>query len=82
MNIDGIDIDRIVREIVNRLRDEIAVLPTAEFVLDARVVTMEEVRGKLEGVQQLKLRSHAIVTPSVRDELSDRNITLVRAPAE
>jgi hypothetical protein len=80
MDLTNIDIDRIVREIVARLRAEMEAQPVDELSLDTRVVTMTEVKGKLDGIRQLKIGLRAIVTPSVRDELNDKKITLVRAP--
>ena len=83
MNLETLDIDRIVREIVRRLRAEIEVQPAATaLTLDARVVTLSHLEGKLDGVRQLMVRSQAILTPSVRDELTDKKIELIRAPAE
>lgn len=48
------------------------------------VVTMAELSGRLDGVRRLVVRPQAVITPSVRDELNRRNVTLVRdagAPA-
>jgi hypothetical protein len=85
MNSETLDIDRIVREIVSRLRAELTEMgaevteqPTTVLTLAAQVVTMAEIRGKLKGVTQLKLEPRAIVTPSVRDELNDHKIEIVR----
>jgi len=82
MNIETLDIDRIVREIVSRLRAEIEVQPLAALTLDARVITMSELSGKLDGVRQLVVPCRAILTPSARDELVAKKIKIVRAPAE
>lgn len=82
MNFETLDIDRIVREIVSRLRAEMEVQPVAALTVDTRVITLSELDGKLEGVRQLMVRSRAILTPSVRDELSAKKIEIVRAPAE
>ncbi|MEZ6069336.1 MAG: hypothetical protein R3C10_03485 [Pirellulales bacterium] len=49
------------------------------LTIDARVVSLVDVNGRLAGVEQLTVRPSAIVTPAVRDELRDRDIRLVRA---
>jgi len=77
-----LDIDRIVCEIVRRLRAEMEDQPVAALTLDGRVITMSELKGKLEGVRQLIVQCRAILTPSVRDELREKKIEIVRAPAE
>ncbi len=82
MNFETLDIDRIVREIVSRLRAEMETQPVAALTVDARVITMSELEGKLGGVRQLRVRSRALLTPSVRDELTTKKIEIVRAPAE
>lgn len=82
MNNKSLDIDRIVREIVERLRAELEVQPVATLTLETRVVTMAELKGKLCGVQQLVLKPCAIITPSARDELREKKIEIIRDPAE
>ena len=84
MNLETLDIDRIVREIVRRLRAEMNVQPAAAvaLTLDTRVITLSHLEGKLDGVRQLRVCSRAILTPSVRDELTDKKIEIVRAPNE
>ena len=79
MNLDELDIERIVQEVVRRLRGEVTTYSTAVLTIDANVVTMAELHGKLDGVQQLRIGTQAIVTPLVRDELNDRKIKIVRA---
>ena len=82
MNLESLDIDRIVREIVERLRAELEVKPTAVLSLDSHVITMHDLRDKLNGVQQLVIKPNAIVTPLVRDELKEKNIEIVRSNIE
>ncbi|NQT37070.1 MAG: hypothetical protein HQ581_06250 [Planctomycetes bacterium] len=48
------------------------------LILAARVVTMKDIAGRLGGVQRLVVLPEAVVTPSVCDELRDRDVTLVR----
>ena len=80
MNLETLDIERIVREVVSRLRAEMSEQSSAVLTLDARVVTMNELNGKLNGIQKLQVDAKAILTPSVRDELNDKNIELIRVP--
>ena len=82
MNTEPLDIDRIVREIVGRLRAEVEGQHAATLVVDARVVTLEQLDGKLEGVKKVVLGSKAVVTPAARDELAAKNITVVQQTAE
>ncbi len=49
-----------------------------ELSLDARLITLAEVAGRLEGVRRIVVSPQAIVTPSVRDELRRRNVALAR----
>lgn len=51
----------------------------AELVLGERLVTLETLRNRLKGVTSVQVSSKAIVTPAVRDELKDRNISLTVA---
>ena len=74
-----VDIEKIVREIVHRLRAEMTAPSSGStLTLEAGVITMVELRGQLEGVQKLIVKPCAVVTPLVRDELTDRNIELIR----
>ena len=81
MNNQPIDIDRIVREIVDRLRAELD-RPVATLTLDSRVVTMADLEGKLDGVRQFVLGPNTIITPLARDELKEKKIEITRAPTE
>ncbi len=47
-----------------------------DLVIDARIVTMESIVGRLNGAKQLVVAPGALVTPSVRDELRRRGIEL------
>ncbi len=83
MNLETLDIDRIVREIVRRLRAEMEVQPAATaLTLDAQVITLSALEGKLEGIRQLMVCPRAILTPSVRDELRSKKIEIVRTTNE
>ena len=48
-----------------------------ELVVLSHVVTMTELEGRLDTVQRLVVPPQAVVTPSVRDELARKNVTLV-----
>jgi hypothetical protein len=77
------DVERIVLEVIRRLGlqgSPQAVAPTtgSELILTDPVITTRSVEGKLTGVARLVVTQRAVVTPSVRDELSDRQIELVR----
>lgn len=50
--------------------------PPGDLVVNARVVTMTEVTGRLAGTRRLVVSRDAIVTPAVRDELIRRGINL------
>jgi hypothetical protein len=47
-----------------------------ELVIEARIVTMAEVSGRLGAVRRVVVTRDALVTPAVRDDLLRRNITL------
>jgi ribose 5-phosphate isomerase RpiB len=53
-----------------------------EVKVDARVVTMADVVGRLQAVRRLVVAQQAIVTPAVQDELRRRNVVLVRVAKE
>lgn len=42
-----------------------------------KVVSTETLRGKLNNIKTLRVKPKTIVTPAARDELRDRNITIV-----
>ena len=86
------DIERIVSEVVRRLRQEGVTVQsqedneaecTAEGItrtctLNEHVISMDSIYGKLENVQQLIVGPRAVVTPAVVDALRERKITLER----
>ena len=45
--------------------------------LTERVVSLDSIRGRLEGIEQIAVRRGAVVTPSVRDELHKHSVKLV-----
>ena len=49
-----------------------------ELGLTERLVTLETLRDRLQGVKRLTVGKKAIVTPAVRDELKKKKIELIR----
>ncbi len=47
-----------------------------DLVLDRRVVTTDDIAGRLDSVRRVVVRRNAVVTPAVRDELLRRGIAL------
>lgn len=81
-------IERIVREVIARLRESDAtteaeqVRPTAgdsanDVVIPQRVVTLETLKNKLNGAKRVVVPTGAVITPAVRDELRERNVAIV-----
>jgi len=93
-----LDMERIVREVLAELQRvgqsappaAPSSAPTGEdgrsadggLRLDARVVTIEQIAGRLSGVRRVRVAPQAIVTPAVRDELQRRGIALEYAQEE
>jgi hypothetical protein len=50
-----------------------------ELYVAAKLVTMTELAGRLQGVRRVRVSPQAIVTPAARDELLRRNVDLVRS---
>ncbi|MAV37521.1 MAG: hypothetical protein CMJ59_18935 [Planctomycetaceae bacterium] len=80
-------IETIVAEVVRRLLAKgigvsaVDVTGKCDLQLDDSVVALATLSGRLDGVSRLVVKTDAVVTPSVRDELRQRNIALVRHPA-
>jgi hypothetical protein len=53
----------------------------AELILCSRLVTMNEVAGRLAGVRRLVVQPGTIITPAVKDEIRNRNIQVKVAAA-
>jgi hypothetical protein len=49
-----------------------------DLVVTERVVALQTIGGRLAGKKRLVVRPHAVVTPSVRDELRKRGVKLER----
>ena len=62
--------------------EPVPVCPDGELTVAARVVTMTELLGRLDGLRRVVVLPDAVVTPAVHDELRRRGMALVRsAPA-
>ena len=74
--------ERVVREVIRRLRDQGLCVQEdekhADLRLNERLVTLATLQGRLAGVRRIIVDPRAVVTPSVRDELMDQEIELVR----
>ncbi len=87
-----IDIERLVRRVLTDLQPAMLAVPnlaesklvqptsavaTGEMRLSNRVITLTELKERLETIKRLIVPEKAIITPAVRDELRKRNIELV-----
>lgn len=88
MNLTAADIDRIVAEVVRRLRALAASSTPASsqkteanssLNLNEKVITLATLKGRLDGISTLIVSERAIVTPAVKDELRDRKIRWKRS---
>ena len=88
MNLSPAEIDRIVAEVVRRLRAmavnssttvEVARDTEKELQLSDKVVTLQSLKGRLDGITKLIVTDRAVVTPAVKDELKQRKIAWERA---
>jgi hypothetical protein len=79
--------EQVVREVLRRLQaagvkveaaaDNPPPAAAKDLVLAERLVTLKTLEGRLSGVRRVMAPSRAVITPSARDELRDRNIELV-----
>lgn len=72
------EIDRIVEEVIRRLRETSVDQPTSTLRLTAPLITLSTIEGKLSGIRQLLVPKKAVLTPSVRDELRNHGIQVER----
>lgn len=90
MTLTAEEIERIVQEVIRRLaaaeinnsnsnsNSKPQVQSQAALELEDQLVTLATIEGRLNGIQQLVVSPKAVVTPSVRDELRDKNVEFVR----
>jgi len=79
-------IEWIVQEVVRRLRLLSAGEPrlkreqpaNSELSLSEQIVTLDTLKDRLIDVSRVIIQPRAVVTPAVKDELKQRQITLVR----
>lgn len=82
MNVTAAEIERMVRDVLSRMTAAApAPNPTAALELANRVITLDDVDGRLAEINQLIVAPKAVVTPAVRDVLRQRKISLVRRAA-
>ena len=80
------DLEQIVAEVVRRLTAVAATAPPVPtevsgkgtLSIDDKVVTLNSVDSRLDGLRRLIVQRKAVVTPALRDELSKRGIELDR----
>lgn len=84
-NLDPDLIERIVQEVIRRLTERGADVERCagetgsnELRVEAKVVALAALDGKLSGIRRVIVGPRAIVTPAVKDELKDREIELIR----
>lgn len=89
------EIETIIRIVVERLRAMSAgksatsatqpplrvEAPRHALRIEERLVTLESLRGRLEGIQVVEVNPKAVVTPAVMDELRQQKIRLERVAA-
>ena len=92
MAIAASEIDSIVRLVVERLRADAAeahdlsrsvaadaVSEVKTLVLNKKLISLEDVLGKLSGVQVIQTPPRAVITPAVKDELRRLGVQLDRS---
>jgi ribose 5-phosphate isomerase RpiB len=83
-------IDRIVSEVLSRLghapadeavagQGSTTASAVGELQLTEQVVSVAALSGRLNGIQRIVVPARAVITPSARDLLREKNISLVRA---
>ena len=76
------EIERIVQEVIRRLMSlgvSVRSSPPSALTINDRVVSLSKIEGQLEGITQVIVKPKAVVTPSVKDELRQKKIQLVRS---
>ncbi len=78
-------VEQIVKEVLARLsgKNEAKTVgsssPVNELAISETVVTIATLAGKLTDIRRLVVSPRAVITPSARDLLKEKNITLVRS---
>jgi hypothetical protein len=82
VRLDADQLEWVVREVVRRLQTSGgAAQGGCELAVGEKVVTMQQIEGKLAGVDRLRVPQEAVVTPAVHDLLKSKNVQLHRGPA-
>jgi hypothetical protein len=75
-------IERIVREVIRRLRVEseraATVKPSHSHLVNDRLITASLIESIPKGTTEVTIAPRAILTPLARDEAKDRGIRIVR----
>jgi ribose 5-phosphate isomerase RpiB len=73
-------IERLVRQVIAELQAGAKqTAASGELVLSGRVVTLADVEGRLNGVTRVVVERGAVFTPSARDELRHKGVTIASA---
>ncbi len=85
----NIDLEQVVQEVVRRLSADpgrpAETSPSEspnQLRLNDPVISLATIEAQLEGIKQLVVAPTAVITPSVQDELRQRQITVTRRPNE
>ena len=87
MIVDETQIEKLVRQVLDRLGQTEAngaqsrpqtTTGDGELILTERVVTMDTLEGRLDGVRRAIVCASAIVTPAARDALAQKSIECIR----
>jgi hypothetical protein len=84
VRLDPDQLEWIVREVVRRLRagDADAAPPApsdSHITLTQTLITVATLKHKLDGVTQVSISKRAVITPSARDILKEKQIQLLRS---
>jgi hypothetical protein len=60
------------------LNDLVPVRNKAEIIIPGQVVSLKEIKDKLDGINKIQVSASALLTPAVKDELRSRGVSVVR----
>ena len=76
------EIDRIVKEVIRRLRlTTKATFDDKTLRVTEKLISLSTIEGRLSGISQFVVPQKAVITPSVHDELRSRQIEIIRQDA-
>lgn len=72
------EIERIVQEVLRRLAALTArpALTGDTLTIGSRLVTVADLKGKLDGIKRLEVPRRAVITPAAKDFLKDSGVQL------